>query len=84
MTKFYIENTSGVIIGETTHVARLIAPNGNEQTRVDLSIDESAEAWGEMALRQIRSTILGDGSLLSDRPDLERSIYGKGKWLVRI
>ena len=84
MDKFNIENTSGVIIGETTHTARLISPNGNEQTRANLSLDESAEKWGFKMLVQIRETILGDGSTLSERPDIERAIYGKGQWIVKI
>ena len=82
--KFNIENTSGIIIGETTHTARLIAPNGNEQCRAELSLDESAEQWGSKMLEQVRETILGDGSTMMDRPDVEQSIYGKGHWTVKI
>jgi len=84
MNKLNVENVSGIIIGETTHTARLIAPNGNEQMRENLSINESASAWGERMLSKIRSTVLGDGSMLSARPDIEGAIYGRGQWTVRI
>jgi len=84
MSKFSIENTSGVIVGETTHTARLIAPNGNEQRRVNLSINESAEEWAIKILGDIRSSVLGDGSTLASRPDIEHAIYGKGQWTVNI
>lgn len=84
MSKLNIENVSGIIVGETTHTARLIAPNGNEQMRENLSINESAAAWGERMLSQIRSTVLGNGSTLLTRPDIEGAIYGKGQWTVRI
>lgn len=84
MNKFNIENTSGVIIGETTHTARLVAPNGNEQCRTNLSLDESAEQWGSKMLEQIRETVLGNGSTLLERPDIEHAIYGKGQWTVTI
>ena len=79
----FVENVNGVIVGEVAHRVKLIAPNGNAQAFGNISTTDNSAEWGNSELAKIRSSELGNGQLLSDRPDIEALIYGKGEWTIR-
>ncbi len=45
--RYGIEVVNGVVIGEITRSCSIIDPNGNEQKRSCLTLDESPEQWAK-------------------------------------
>ena len=79
-----IEDVNGFVIGQYTRKVCLVSPIGRIQKTGNIELNDNPVAWAENELNIIKSEKTGTGKPLSDYPDIFESIYGKGKWSIRI
>lgn len=77
------ERVSGYVIGCFTKHLVLVAPNGNKQTSEDVPENTNEKQWGETKKQELLGVKCGNGKPLCCYPDIVKSIYGTGQWIVR-